>query len=82
MAWTNDEKAWAKAMVRDYFYAGDAVDSTDLDTVLFGDTESDRRQVVRDYARDVIKARKQARKAVLQAEEDAIDAEVAVMPTE
>lgn len=82
MAWTNDEKAWAQVMVRDHFYAGEAVDATALETLLFADVESDRRQVVRDYARDVIKARKQTRKAALENEIDAIDAEVAVMPTE
>lgn len=86
MAWTNDEKAWARAMVRDHFYAGEAVNATDLETLLFAETESDRRHVVRDYARDVIKARKQARKqarkTALEDEIDAIDAEVAAMPTE
>lgn len=82
MAWTNDEKAWARIMVRDQFYVGETVDATALETLLFANAESDRRQVVRDYARDVIKARKQSRKTDLQNEIDAIDTEVAAMPTE
>jgi hypothetical protein len=82
MAWSNDEKTWARAMVRDFFYMGEAVNATDLETLLFAEAESDRRQVVRAYARDVMKAVKLERKTVLEEEIDAIDAEVAVMPTE
>jgi hypothetical protein len=82
MAWSDKQKVWAKEMVRDYFYSGENVATQDIETLLFGDTEGSRQAVVVQYAKDVIKVKRLARKAILTAEIDVLDAEVADVPVD
>jgi hypothetical protein len=82
MAWSDKQKRWAKEMARDHFYAGESVSELDIETLLFGDTDAERKDVAVQYAKDVIKVKRLARKAILNAEIDVLDAEVADVPVD
>ena len=84
MAWTATQKKWAEAMIRDYYYQGNGsgITESDMQTLLFDDTEATRIGVAVAYAQGTIKVRLEASLTALDDQAGLVEAEIAEIPTE
>jgi len=82
MSWSTSEKKWAHEILRGY-YGGMTcrpVTSQDIDTLVFGADEADRKAVVTAYAQGIIKPRLQASLTALDDQAAIVESEIAEIP--
>lgn len=84
MAFTTDQKAWARELLRGYFsgFGGGDVTGEQVDALLFGATEQDRIAVAVAYAQTAIKPRLESQLTTLDNQAVIVEAEIAKIPAE
>jgi hypothetical protein len=83
MSWSASEKKWAEEMLRG-FYSGmssQPVTAQDIDTLVFGAVEVDRKAVATAYAQTVIKPRLENSLTALDDQAAVVEVEIAEIPS-
>lgn len=83
MSWSASEKKWAEEMLRGFYSGmamGTGVSAQDIQTLVFGDAEVDRKAVATAYAQTVIKPRLENSLTALDNQAAVVEVEIAEIP--
>jgi hypothetical protein len=83
MAWSEAEKKWAREILRSHYSGmavGTGITEADVESMVFGDLEADRRAVATTYAQTVIKPRLEASLTALDDQASLVEADIAAIP--
>ncbi len=83
MAWSDAEKKWAREILRAHYSgmaSGAGLTEADVESMVFGADEADRRAVATTYAQTVIKPRLEASLTALDDQASLVEADIAAIP--